>query len=307
MGTTRLPMTAGKETMTEGGETDHERQLQEQGDVKYTVSHTPGKLPHYDPTGGREHMRTTSELAARTLQTESSIRKFTHTICTLNMSGNQTANCLREGVCMLREDRYSPTLVDMYTTPTGPGLGTNRLDRQRRLKTDQGKESEPPTHDYLRMDREAARPGAGASTDHYNTDATGPWPTTQGKPGATQCVGPDWDLKSATRIDIGEIVGSRDMSCITGQTRTKANDTQRGPLNHLLDHLLTHPQGCQLPHQRAHSPTKQPGYRKHVQPDSTSNTTTQEEDGHIPLGLKSVTTVLAARTEDNTITYKDDE
>ena len=75
-------------------------------------------------------MRMTNELAARTPQTESSIRKFTHTICALNMSGNQTANCLREGVYMLREDRYTPTLVDMYTTPMGPGLGTNRLDRQ---------------------------------------------------------------------------------------------------------------------------------------------------------------------------------
>ena len=52
---------------------------------------------------------------------------------------------------MLREDRYLFTPVDMYTTLTGLGLGTNRLDRQRQLETDQGKESEPPTHDYLRI------------------------------------------------------------------------------------------------------------------------------------------------------------
>ena len=91
--------------MINGGETDHERQLQEQVDIKHAALHVPGKQPHYDTSGEREDTRTTSEHAARTLQTESSTRKFTRNICTLTMSGNQTANCLREGVCMLREDR----------------------------------------------------------------------------------------------------------------------------------------------------------------------------------------------------------
>ena len=143
---------------------------------------------------------------------------------------------------MLREDRYSPTLVPMHTTPTGFGVGTKRLDRQRWLKTEQGKESKPPTHDHqwTEQDREEARPEAEVNNDHYDTDATGPWLTTQEKPRATHCVGPNWDVKSATRIDIGEIAGSWDMSGITGHTRMKANDTQWCPLNHHLDHLPIH-------------------------------------------------------------------
>ena len=51
---------------------------------------------------------------------------------------------------MVREDRYSPTLVYMYTTPIGLGLETNSLDRQRRPKPDQIKVSEPPRQDYLK-------------------------------------------------------------------------------------------------------------------------------------------------------------
>ena len=97
------------------------------------------------------------------------------------------------------------------------------------------------------------------------------------------------------------------MSCKTGQTRTEINGLQRGPLNHNLDHLPIHPQRCHLPYQRAHPRTNQQGYGMHVQLNYILNITAQEEDGHSPTGDKSETAVLAALTNDNTNTGKEDE
>ena len=89
-----------------------EQQLQEE----YDTQHQQEAWLHQASPGEQEDTGPANGQMALALPTKSHTSKLPYDDCTLLLSRNQMAQCMREGVFTLREDGYLPINTEVYVT-----------------------------------------------------------------------------------------------------------------------------------------------------------------------------------------------